>query len=425
MDPLKRHLPFHKPSLQWIVLGGVMSAKDNDGFEYEEIAKPVELLNEWEEDATETIDLQSLSLNKFSETGSFVLSGIEKTAIGKLFEAIPTPIMLINIPDTEIRFVNSAGNRFIGPSPQRKNSPLFDLFTDDVRAVQDALNKLFVTRRHQTIEVRIMANEVGRWVRIRFRSLRFLGERFALLLMEDLTHEKEELSKKADALRRNNMVLREEVSRRKQTEIELRNEVVVRNKAETNLKVALGKTIRALSKISEMKDPHTAGHQRRVSQLAVAMADKMGLERIVKNRVAVASTVHDIGKINIPAEFLTKPGALNEHEYAIIREHPTIGYEVLRETQLPREIPEAVLQHHERMNGQGYPRGLKGESILLEARIISVADLVEAMSSHRPYREALRLSKATEELSKNKGILYDSRVVDACFAVLRDGFKFQ
>ncbi len=140
----------------------------------------------------------------------------------------------------------------------------------------------------------------------------------------------------------------------------------------------------------------------------------------------MAGLVHDIGKIHVPAELLSKPGRLSELEFSVIKTHSQAGYEILMDVEFPWPIAETVLQHHERLDGSGYPSGLKGAEISLEAKIIAVADVVEAMSSHRPYRPALGVDKALEEISQNKGKLYDADVVDACLNVFKDeGFKFE
>jgi HD-GYP domain-containing protein (c-di-GMP phosphodiesterase class II) len=142
--------------------------------------------------------------------------------------------------------------------------------------------------------------------------------------------------------------------------------------------------------------------------------------------IRITALIHDIGKIGIPAEILSKPSKLNEMEFGLIKNHPKIGYDILRKIDFPWPVAEIVLQHHEKMNGSGYPRGLKGDKILLEAKIIGVADVVEAMSSHRPYRPTLGIDAAMEEISKNKGTLYDPEVVDVCLKLFKEkGFKFE
>jgi len=193
----------------------------------------------------------------------------------------------------------------------------------------------------------------------------------------------------------------------------------------SKLQAALTGTIRALAATVEIRDPYTAGHQRRVASLCRAIAEAMGLPKKRVEDIHIAATIHDIGKINVPAEILSCPRQLTDIEFSLIKNHAQIGYEILRDIDFPGPIAEIVLQHHERMDGSGYPNGLKGEEILLEARIIAVVDVVEAMASHRPYREALGIDAALEEISKNKGVKYDSQVVDACVKVFKDGFEFE
>ena len=181
-----------------------------------------------------------------------------------------------------------------------------------------------------------------------------------------------------------------------------------------------------IEQITEGRDAYTAGHQRRVAELATAMGRRMGLpEDTCVSLVDMAARVHDIGKIAVPAEILSKPGRLTTAERALINEHPQVAYEILSKAELPHPVAEAVLQHHERLNGSGYPRGLSGNEILPEAMILIVADVVEAMSSHRPYRPSLGADCALSELTSGAGSLYDGDVVEVCLAVFReDGFSF-
>ncbi|MBW2650712.1 MAG: response regulator [Deltaproteobacteria bacterium] len=191
------------------------------------------------------------------------------------------------------------------------------------------------------------------------------------------------------------------------------------------LQVTLEGTINALAAATEWRDPYTAGHQQRVAELARAIAEEMNLSEEQIREIHMSALIHDIGKINVPAEILSKPGQLSEFEFKIIQTHPQIGYDILKEIEFPWPIARIVLQHHERMNGSGYPQGLSGKDILLEARILAVADVVEAMSSHRPYRPALGIDRALEEISQNKGILYDPEVADACLSLFTEkDFKF-
>jgi PAS domain S-box-containing protein len=179
-------------------------------------------------------------------------------------------------------------------------------------------------------------------------------------------------------------------------------------------------TIEAIASTVEARDPYTAGHQKRVANLASAIAAEMGLPSDKIQAIYLASTVHDLGKIRIPAEILSKPGRLNEIEFELVKSHPQTGYDIIKDIQFPWPIAQMVLQHHERLDGSGYPNGMKSGEVLLEAKIIAVADVVEAMSSHRPYRPGLGLDAALDEISKHRGRLYDAAVVDSCIALLRD-----
>jgi PAS domain S-box-containing protein len=193
-----------------------------------------------------------------------------------------------------------------------------------------------------------------------------------------------------------------------------------------NLRKAIEGSIELTALMVEAKDPYTAGHQRRVSILSCAIAKEMDLSEEQIEGTKIAGLIHDLGKISIPSEILSKPGRITDIEFSLIKNHPQIGYNILKTTKFPWPIKQIVLQHHERMDGSGYPSGLSGEKILIEARILGVADVVEAISSHRPYRPALGIGKALEEISKNRGILYDPKVVDACFNLFtKKGFKFE
>ncbi|MBF0318344.1 MAG: PAS domain S-box protein [Nitrospirae bacterium] len=182
--------------------------------------------------------------------------------------------------------------------------------------------------------------------------------------------------------------------------------------------------ILAMCAAVEVRDPYTAGHQRRVSELSRAISEEMRLTTEQKESVLVSSSIHDLGKIYVPSEILSRPGKLKAAEFNLIKEHSQMGYEILKGIEFSYPVAQIVLQHHERLDGSGYPQGLKGLDILLEARIICVADVVEAMANHRPYRPALGIDKALEEIKKNSGILYDSDVVEACVSVFEKWFRF-
>jgi GAF domain-containing protein len=198
-----------------------------------------------------------------------------------------------------------------------------------------------------------------------------------------------------------------------------------RRRSEQELHEALEDAIQAVAATVEMRDPYTAGHQRRVGQLAVAIASEMGLMPERVHGLHLASIVHDVGKVGVPAEILSKPGRLNEIEFSLIKQHPKIGYDILKDVRFPWPIAQIVLQHHERLDGSGYPAGLAGEQIMLEARILTVADVVEAIFAFRPYRAALGIDKAMDEIRENRGRFYDPQVVDACLRVCTErGFAF-
>lgn len=193
-----------------------------------------------------------------------------------------------------------------------------------------------------------------------------------------------------------------------------------------DLRQSMEGIVRAMSLAVESRDPYTAGHQRRVAELARAIARELGMgpERI--EGLYMAGLIHDLGKIAVPAEILSKPAKLNRIEFDLIKCHPEVGYEILKPLQFPWPIADMVRQHHEKMDGSGYPLGLTGEEILPESRILVVADVVEAIVSHRPYRPALGIERALEEVEKNRGILYDAEVVETCSGLFREkGFQME
>ena len=208
--------------------------------------------------------------------------------------------------------------------------------------------------------------------------------------------------------------------------IGISRDVTKSKKSEETLRKTMDATIEAMSKIIEVKDPYTSGHQQRVSQLAVAIAKALNLSQEQTEGIKIAALIHDIGKIGIPTEILSKSTILSDIEFSLIQAHTQIGYDILKSIDFSYPIAQIVLQHHEKLNGSGYPKHLKGDEILLEAKIICVADVVEAMSSHRPYRPALGIVEALEEINKNKGVLYKPEVVDICSNLFKKkGFKFE
>jgi putative nucleotidyltransferase with HDIG domain len=187
-----------------------------------------------------------------------------------------------------------------------------------------------------------------------------------------------------------------------------------------SLRKSVGATIQVMVSAVEMRDPYTAGHQIRTADLARIIATEMGLPKEKIDGIRMAGSIHDIGKISIPAEILTKPTKLTDIEFSLIKEHSHSGYEMLKDVESPWPLAQIVYQHHERMDGSGYPRNLKGNEILIEARIMAVADVVEAMASHRPYRPGLGIDAALAEIEKNKGTIYDNTVANACLKLFRE-----
>jgi len=191
------------------------------------------------------------------------------------------------------------------------------------------------------------------------------------------------------------------------------------------LKNALSGTIAAVALTVEKRDPYTAGHQRRVAELSVAIARELNVSEDSREGLRLGATIHDLGKISIPAEILNRPGKLGRLEFELIKSHPQVGYDIVKDVEFPWPVTDMILQHHERLNGSGYPLGLKAEQIILEARIIAVADVVEAMSSHRPYRPGLGIDIALAEIERGRGSLYDPAVADACLMLFRQrGYRF-
>jgi HD-GYP domain-containing protein (c-di-GMP phosphodiesterase class II) len=220
--------------------------------------------------------------------------------------------------------------------------------------------------------------------------------------------------KRTAELVRSNAQLRREAARRKRVQQQFQESL-------DNLKRIIGGTVLAIARTVEQRDPYTSGHQQRVAELCKAIGLELGLAEDRIEGLFIASAIHDIGKVSLPAEILSKPSQLNSIEISLIQCHAQSGFDILKSVEFPWPVAQIVLQHHERLNGSGYPQGLSGEDILLEARIVGVADVVETMSSHRPYRPSRGLDKALEEISAQRGVLYDRDAVDACLALMQAG----
>lgn len=195
--------------------------------------------------------------------------------------------------------------------------------------------------------------------------------------------------------------------------------------SQMKLKASMLETVRAVAATLELRDPYTAGHQRRVAEMATAIANELGMSEHRVEGLHLASVVHDVGKVKVPAEILSKPGRISELEFALIKNHSRDGCDILKAIDFPWPIAQFVLQHHERLDGSGYPDGLKGDALCLEVRIMAVADVIEAMASHRPYRAALGIEAALVEIEGKRGTAFDPDVVDAARCLIRDkGFRF-
>ncbi len=223
-----------------------------------------------------------------------------------------------------------------------------------------------------------------------------------------------------DSVSKSTFLLESTVSRECESQVSSSLEINNRDENSQGLwqyKRIFEEAIRAMGQMMEVRDPYTAGHQERVSRISFEIAQAMGLPAHQIKGLQLAALIHDIGKLATPSEILSKPGRLSPAEFDMIKTHPRVGYGILKDIEFPWPIALIVLQHHERMNGSGYPDGLSGSDILLEARILSVADVVEAMSSNRPYRASLGINLALEEICQNKQVLYDGNVIDACLKI--------
>ena len=241
-------------------------------------------------------------------------------------------------------------------------------------------------------------------------SAKWKAERQLLALHSDL----EALVEKRTAeLLQSNKLLKIEIDNGKRMQLELQHSF-------ENLKKVMDSTVQAITLTIEKRDPYTSGHQQRVADLSRVIAREIGLSENEIEGIYIAAAIHDIGKISLPAEILSKPVQLSDIERSLIQAHSQTGYDILKGIKFPWPIAEIVLQHHERLDGSGYPRGLAGDDILMAARIIGVADVVETMASHRPYRPSMGIDKALEEVTQNKGVLYERLIVDACLKIFNE-----
>ncbi len=307
-----------------------------------------------------------------------------------------SPIGIYIVQDGRFKFVNPQFQKSTGYTEDELLGMYSLKFATpaDRESVREKAVKMLKGERSLPYEYR-MINKYGepRWVLETVASIQYQGRRATL----------------------GNYI---DISDRKQAEEELKQSF-------EKLQRIQEETVNVLASVGEKRDPYTAGHQGRVTRLACAIARELGLTDEQTDGIRVAGLLHDIGKIHVPAEILSKPGKISDYEFSIIKTHPEVGYDIVKGIEFPWPVARTILQHHERLSGSGYPAGLSGEEIALEARILSVADVVEAMSSHRPYRSALGVDTALEEISQNSGVLYDPEVVGACVRLFAEkGFAF-
>jgi len=297
-----------------------------------------------------------------------------------LFESANEGILIVDPASRKIQFANPACSRMLGYSPEELTKlHLFDLKAENLNSSDD----MCLLRKDQTC-ISVVINSARAEID---------GLQVQIAFITDITERKAVVEERAESGR--------------------------------NLLAAMKKTVELIARTVELRDPYTAGHQDRVMALADAIATEMNMPAYEVEGIHLAAIVHDLGKIYVPAEILSKPGRLSEIEFKFIKSHAQAGYDILKDVELPWPIARMVQQHHERVNGSGYPLGLAGSDILPGARILAVADVVEAMLSHRPYRPARTIGEALDEIRNNRGELYDEQVVDACLRIFSQGFAFE
>jgi PAS domain S-box-containing protein len=295
-------------------------------------------------------------------------------------------------PEGQYRYVNRAFAEGVGkPFEDIIGKRIWDVFPKEEADKRFAsLSQVFRTGEEKVIEMRVPRAD---------------GDRYYMTTITPIKDTKGEMLSAICSSK--------DITDRKRAEEQLRESL-------EQLRRAVETIIQVLVMAVEVKDPYTAGHQRRMTNLARTIATEMGLTPEKIEGLRMAGVIHDIGKITMPSEILSKPTKLSGIELSLTREHVRLGYDILKDVESPWPLAEIVLQHHERMNGSGYPRNLKGDEILMEARILAVSDVVESMASRRPYRPALGIDAAIEEISKERDILYDPEVVDACLKLFHE-----
>lgn len=295
-----------------------------------------------------------------------------------------------------VTFMNPVAEKLTGwPQEEALGSDLITLFTiidEETRSIIDDPVDNVLSRGIVQVNSSILVDRTGNDIYINFNAAPIIGD-----------------NGKSSGV----VFIFRDITEAKHSELEMKKTLL-------KLRNAMNSTVEAMALTVETRDPYTAGHQKRVTNLAYAIASEMNLSEDNIDAIKMAGVIHDLGKISIPAEILSKPGKLTPLEFSLIQSHSQVGYDILKTIDFPWPVAQIVYQHHEKMNGSGYPRGLRGEDILIEARVITVADVVEAMASHRPYRASLGIEKSLEEIVVNRGKCYEPAAVDACVKLFKE-----
>ena len=344
-----------------------------------------------------------------------------------------TDLTYIYDTNGNILFVNKIFEKFTGQRPEEYyGKPFVSLFNEeDQKKVKDAFTK---TLKGESAQYELCFKNTG--ILCEYKNFPLRNEKGHVVGITGIARDITARKQIEEGLRLLNKSLEKRVVEHTAKLVgvneELMEEINNRTRLEEEFKQSVKKLqksmrgiVQTLSVAIESKDSYAIGHQKRVAKLARCIAEEMGLAKDRIEGVGIAATLHDIGKISIPTEILNKSDLLSEDEFNMIKTHPRLGYDILNEIEFPHPVAQIVLQHHERLDGSGYPSGLSGKDILLEAKILGVADVIDAMLSPHPYRQALSLYKVLDEISRNRGILYDFNVVYACLVVFNEkGFKF-
>ncbi|MGI6413172.1 MAG: HD domain-containing phosphohydrolase [Syntrophomonadaceae bacterium] len=343
-----------------------------------------------------------------------------------------TDFVIRYLPDGSITYINQACCDYFGLKREEVIGHKFIpvISESDRKLVEEYQSLLSKDNPITTYQIRVVMPD-GRICWQQWTDKLVFDQEGNLMELQSVGTDITERRMAEDALRKTNqeteLKLQEQTIELERAYKKLKEEMAARKRLEgelitsyQKLKSTLDGTVNALLAASEKRDPYTAGHQRRVAQLACIIARKMGFSEERVEELRLAGLLHDIGKIYIPGEILTKSGEINSWELGIIRTHPRVGYDIVKPIPFVGNVADIILQHHERMDGSGYPNGLKGDEIIIAARIIAVADVVEAMASHRPYRAAHTFQEALLEIARNRDTLYDSKVVDVCLRLFKD-----